>query len=113
MIAPSELHFLLDQHGALIVYQQKDASWAGALAFSSELRAQEFLSRTKLEASEIAAIATADADAIAALIQSLKPRAVRNLLLDLDYQTGRCTRIEFDGLALGAAVEHQFEPPHH
>jgi len=107
----NELHFLLDQRGSLIVYQENTASWVGALAFSSEERARQFLRDSKLDASEIAAIDTGDPDALAALIGSLKPRAVRNLLLDLDYRTGHCTRIEFDGVGLGAPLEHQFKPP--
>jgi hypothetical protein len=108
---PTELHFLLDRAGALIVFQEKDASWAGVLAFSSEARAREFLRQSNLEAEEIAAIASGDRAGIAQLIMLVKPRAVRNLLLDLDYATGKCIRVEFEGDALGAAVEHQFSAP--
>ncbi|HXW84796.1 MAG TPA: hypothetical protein VEJ86_10355 [Candidatus Binataceae bacterium] len=109
-LAHTELHFLLDDQGSLIVYQESGAPWAGVLAFSSEPRAREFLRQSNLAAAEIAAIATSDRDAIAELIKNLKPRAIRNLLLDLDYRTGRCTRVEFEGEALGAAADHQFEP---
>jgi hypothetical protein len=108
---PTELHFLLDSGGALIVFQEKEASWAGVLAFSSEARAREFLRQSNLEAAEIAAIASGDRAGIAQLIMLVKPRAVRNLLLDLDYATGKCIRVEFQGDALGAAVEHQFTLP--
>lgn len=109
---PSELHFLLDSAGALIVFQETDASWTGVLAFSSEARAREFLRQSNLDAAEIAAIATGDRAGIAQLIALVKRRAVRNLLLDLDYATGACTRIEFEGDALGRASDHQFSPPH-
>jgi hypothetical protein len=108
---PSELHFLLDGAGALIVFQEKDASWAGVLAFSSEDRAREFLRQSKLEAAEIAAIATGDRAGVAQLIALVKRRAVRNLLLDLDYATGKCIRVEFQGDALGGGASHQFSLP--
>jgi hypothetical protein len=108
---PTELHFLLDRAGALIVFQEKEASWAGVLAFSSEPRAREFLRQSNLEAEEIAAIATGDRAGIAQLITLVKPRAVRNLLLDLDYASGKCIRVEFEGDQLGAAVAHQFSLP--
>jgi hypothetical protein len=110
-IGVSELWFLLDAAGALIVYQQTGASWAGVLAFSSEERAREFCRASNLEVAEVASIAAGDASAVASLIASVKRRAVRNLLLDLDYRTGACTRIEFDGDALGAATAYQFAPP--
>jgi hypothetical protein len=109
---PTELHFLLDRAGALIVFQEKEASWAGVLAFSSESRAREFLRQSNLEAEEIASIATGDRAGIAQLITLVKPRAVRNLLLDLDYASGKCIRVEFQGDALGAAAQHQFSSPH-
>jgi hypothetical protein len=106
-----ELNFLLDDAGALIAYQEKGASWAGVLAFSTEERAREFCRQSHVDASEVAAIATDDREAVARLITDVKRRAIRNLLLDLDYRTGKCTRIEFDGDGLGAAAEHQFAPP--
>jgi hypothetical protein len=108
---PDELHFLLDSAGALIVFQEKEASWAGVLAFSSEERAREFLRQSDLEAAEIAAIASGDRAGIAQLVAMVKRRAIRNLLLDLDYTSGKCTRIEFAGDALGSATEHQFSLP--
>jgi hypothetical protein len=105
-----ELYFLLDSEGALIVFQEKGASWSGVLAFSSEEKAREFCARSNLDASEIAAIASSDREAVASIVKSLKPRAVRNLLLDLDYKTGICTQIEFVGESLGAENERRFNP---
>ena len=110
---PNEIHLLLDSAGALIVFQEKGASWAGVLAFSSEDKAREFCRVSNLDAAEVAAISTADRDAVATLIASIKRRAIRNLLLDLDYKTGACTQIDFDGDSLGAASPRQFTPPNH
>ena len=110
---PQELHLLLDSAGALIVFQEKGAAWAGVLAFSAEDRAREFCRISNLDAAEVAAISTADSDAVAALIASIKRRAIRNLLLDLDYQTGACTQIDFEGDTFGAATPRQFTPAVH
>jgi hypothetical protein len=105
-----ELFFLLDSEGALIVFQEKGANWAGVLAFSNEEKAREFCRVSNLDAAEVAAISTTDRDAVAALVNSVKPRAIRNLLFDLDYKTGACTQIEFEGDALGASSARQFSP---
>jgi hypothetical protein len=110
---PSEIHLLLDSAGALIVFQEKGATWAGVLAFSSEDKAREFCRTSNLDAAEIAAISTADSDAVASLIASIKRRAIRNLLLDLDYKTGLCTQIDFVGDAFGDATSRQFASPAH
>jgi hypothetical protein len=110
---PEEIHLLLDSSGALIVFQEKGASWAGVLAFSSEDNARQFCRISNLDAAEVAAISTSDALAVAGLIASIKRRAIRNLLLDLDYKTGACTQIDFDGDLLGAATPRQFIPPAH
>ena len=110
---PKELHLLLDSAGALIVFQEKGAAWAGVLAFSSEDKAREFCRTSNLDAAEVAAISTADPDAVATLIGSIKRRAIRNVLLDLDYKTGACTQIDFDGNLFRAAVPRQFTPPDH
>jgi hypothetical protein len=107
---PAELHFLLDRDGSLIVFQEKGASWAGLLAFSTESLARSFCDRSRLDVAEIVSIASADVDSLARLIADVKRRAVRNLLFDLDYATGRCTRVEFDGDRLGSATGHQFTP---
>ncbi|HKV53131.1 MAG TPA: hypothetical protein VJN94_00690 [Candidatus Binataceae bacterium] len=110
-----ELYFLLDRGGAIVAYQEKEQSWAGALAFSSEELAQKFLTASNLEASEIAAIDAEDREALGGLVATLKRRPIRYLLLDLDYQSGKCRQIDFDGDGLGAARERQFVAahPHH
>ncbi|HJU27903.1 MAG TPA: hypothetical protein VJ718_01970, partial [Candidatus Binataceae bacterium] len=92
-----ELHFLLDADGAFIAYQEKDQSWAGALAFSSEERAREFTALSRLDAAEVVAVALEDEANVAALIAALKRRPIRYLLLDLDYHTGKCRQVDFDG----------------
>jgi len=110
---PQEIHLLLDSAGALIVFQEKGAPWAGVLAFSSEDKAREFCRASNLDAAEVGAVSTGDAEAVAGLIGSIKRRAIRNLLLDLDYQTGVCTQIDFEGDSFGGATPRQFTPPHH
>jgi hypothetical protein len=110
---PKELHLLLDSAGALIVFQEKGAPWAGVLAFSNEDKAREFCRVSNLDAAEVAAISTADPQAVAGLVASIKRRAIRNLLLDLDYKTGACTQIDFKGDSFGHAAPRQFTPPAH
>jgi len=110
---PKEFHFLLDSSGALIVFQETGSSWANVLAFSTENRAREFIRQSKLEVAEIAAIAASDRDEMAKLIRSVKPRAVRNLLLDLDYASGDCLAVEFEGEALGIARDYRLSPGAH
>ncbi len=105
-----EIYFLLDGVGSLVVYQQKDTSWLGVLAFSSEAKAREFAIASKLEISDVVAITASDAASIAGLIAQVKKRLARNLLLDLDYQGGHCSVIEFEGDRLGAAREWQLTP---
>jgi hypothetical protein len=107
-----ELYFLLDASGALIAFQEKDQSWAGALAFSSEERARTFVAQSRLDAAEIASIATSDRDSVAALIASIKRRPIRYLLLDLDYRTGACRQVDFAGDGFGAIRERQFPAAH-
>ena len=106
----AEIYFLLDGAGALVVYQEKDTSWLGVLAFSSEVNAREFVDASKLDVSEVAAIAASDAESIAGLIAQVKKRMVRNLLLDLNYISGECTVIEFEGDRLGPTRSWRFEP---
>jgi hypothetical protein len=106
-----ELYFLFDRAGALVAYQEKEASWAGVLAFSSEDEARKFLRESGSEAHEIAALPTVDSSSIAALIRQVKSRAVRYLLLDLDYRSGRCIQVEFEGDGFGETRERQFVPP--
>jgi hypothetical protein len=105
-----EIHLLLDAAGALIVFQEKGAPWAGVLAFTSEDKARDFCRQSNLDAAEIGAISTDDREAVSALVNSIKRRAVRNLLLDLDYKTGTCTQIDFDGDSFGAETARQFTP---
>jgi hypothetical protein len=112
-LAAKELHLLLDAAGALIVYQEEGAHWAGVLGFSSEARAREFVAASHLDAAETAAIDPADAAQVASLIEAVKRRAVRYLLLDLAWRTGECVQVEFDGLGFGAARERRFTPHQH
>lgn len=111
-LALKELHFLLDAGGALIAFQEKDQSWAGALAFSSEELARRFIELSRLEVAEIASISTDDRESVAALIAALKRRPIRYALLDLDYHSGRCQQVDFEGDAFGAATERQFVAEH-
>ena len=108
----SEIHFLLDGGGSIVVYQEKDTSWLGVLAFGSEAKARAFADASKLEVSDIVAIHASDAESIAALIAQVKKRLVRNLLLDLDYASGDCTIVEFEGDRLGPTRSWRFEPRH-
>jgi hypothetical protein len=108
MALARELHFLLDREGALIAFQEKDHSWAGALAFSTEDAARRLAAQSNLEAAEIVALDTADHSSVAALIGTLKRRPIRYLLLDLDYQTGQCSQVDFEGDSFGAITSRQF-----
>jgi hypothetical protein len=108
----SEIYFLLDGGGSLVVYQEKDTSWLGVLAFSSETNARAFVEASKLDVSDVVAIATSDKASIAGLIAQVKKRLVRNLLLDLDFATGECTIVEFDGDHFGPTRRWRFEPRH-
>ena len=113
MTDPKEFHFLLDSTGALILFQETGSPWANLLAFSTENRAREFIRQSRLEVAEIAAIAASDRGEMAKLIRSVKPRAVRNLLLDLDYASGDCRAVEFEGDALGIARDYRLNPAAH
>jgi hypothetical protein len=106
----SELHLLLDAAGALIVFQEEGTSWAGILGFSSEERARRFVATSHLEVAEIATIDPVDPEQVASLINAAKRRALRYLLLDLDWQSGECRQVEFEGNAFGAASERRFAP---
>jgi hypothetical protein len=111
-LALKDLHFLLDAEGALIAFQEKEQSWAGALAFSSEELARRFIALSHLDVAEIASLATDDRTSIAALIAAMKRRPIRYALLDLDYHTGRCMQIDFEGDGFGEATERQFVAAH-
>ena len=110
MPALPALHFLLNADGSLIVFQETGASWAGALAFSTAELARSFAAASRLEVAEIATLETADEAALGELIRALKKRPVRCLLLDLDYKSGECQLIEFEGEHLGPRRPHRFTP---
>jgi hypothetical protein len=109
----SELHLLLDAAGALVAYQEEGTSWAGVLGFSSEARARQFVAASQLEAAEIATIDPADAEQVASLINAAKRSAMRYLLLDLDWQSGECKQVQFNGSAFGEVSERRFTPRKH
>ena len=109
----AELYFLLDRDGSIIAFQEKDQSWAGALAFSSEDLARRFVGTSRLEVAEVAAVALDDRASLTALIMALKKRPIRYLLLDLDYATGACRQIDFAGDGLGAVKARQFVAHRH
>ena len=111
-IGCNELYFLLDAEGAIIAYQEKEQSWAGALTFSSEELARDFLQASHLAVAEIVAIDAEDRTNLRALIATLKRRPIRYLLLDLDYKTGACRQVEFENDALGTVRERQFTARH-
>jgi hypothetical protein len=107
-----ELYFLLDADGAIVAYQEKEQSWAGALAFSNEHMARNFLRASRLEAAEIVAVNAQDRMNLRALITALKRRPIRYLLLDLDYHSGACRQVDFEGDGLGGVRERQFVASH-
>jgi hypothetical protein len=109
-----QLNLLLDAAGALIVYQQKGTYWAGVLGFSSHERAREFVGASNLDVAEIGVIDPADPAQVGSLVESVKRRAIRYLLLDLDWRTGQCLQVDFEGDGFGASREYRFAPdPHH
>ena len=103
-----ELFFLLDREGAIVAFQEQEQPWAGALAFSSEESARDFLRVSHVDAAEIVALDPNDRANLGTLITALKRRPIRYLLLDLDYQTGTCRQVDFEGDELGATRERQF-----
>lgn len=105
-----EIFFLLDDAGSIVVYEEKHTSWLGVLAFSNEALARDFVGASNLAISDVVAISSSDAASIAGLIAQVKKRAVRNLLLDLDFKTGNCTIVEFEGDRLGPTRQWQFTP---
>lgn len=111
-IGCQELYFLLDADGAIVAYQEKEQSWAGTLAFSSEDLARNFLRASHLEVAEIVTVDIEDRPNLRTLISTLKRRSIRYLLLDLNYQTGACRQVDFEGDGLGATHERQFVATH-
>lgn len=108
-----QLYLLLKHDGGLVAFQESEAPWAGVLGFTSEQRAREFCRLSGLERCEIAAIDTGDHSSVSALIAQVKTRAIRYLLLDLDYHDSRCTQVEFEGDRFGASHERHFKPRAH
>jgi hypothetical protein len=111
-IGCKELYFLLDKDGAVVAYQEKEQPWAGALAFSSEELAKDFLQTNHLDVAEIVAIDAEDRANLRTLIAALKRRPIRYLLLDLNYRTGTCRQVDFEGDNLGTVRERQFVATH-
>jgi len=109
----NQLNVLLDAAGALIVYQQKGTYWVGVLGFSSHERARAFVDASNLEVAEIGVIDPADPAQVASFVEAVKQRAIRYLLLDLDWRTGQCLQVEFEGNGFGAIREHRFAPDSH
>ena len=109
----TELNLLLDSEGSVIAFQEKDQSWAGALAFSTEENALNFVKASHLEVAEVAAVDLADRASVATLVTALKRRPIRHLLLDLDYHTGACRQVDFAGDGLGEVRARQFSAEHH
>jgi hypothetical protein len=107
-----ELYFLLDTDGAIVGFQEKEQSWAGALGFSSEQLARNFLQASHLDAAEIVAIDMNDRPNLRMLITTLKRRPIRYLLLDLDYHLGTCQQVDFEGDGLGEIRERRFVAAH-
>lgn len=100
----------------MVAYQEKEAPWAGVLAFSSEELARRFWRESGCQAREVAALPVADRAAVGSLIRQVKGRAIRCLFLDLDYRRGICLQVEFEGEDFGEAREKRFTtttpPPH-
>jgi hypothetical protein len=103
-----ELYFLLDAEGAIVAYQEKEQSWAGALAFSNEQLARNFLDASHLDVAEIVTLDIEDHANLQTFITTLKRRPIRYLLLDLDYRTGACRQVDFEGEGLGQVRERRF-----
>ncbi len=108
-----DLYFLLDRNGALLAFREHVAPWAALVAFSSEEAARRFCADSGSDGCEIVTVAAGDTDSLRAIINQVKPRGIRYLLLDLDYRRGNCTRYEFEGDWFGASRPHQFRPESH
>jgi hypothetical protein len=106
----SELCFLADESGSLIGYQETGASWTSLLAFSSEQKALQFRRDSGLSKCAVLALDLSDTSNLQALIAQVKRRAVRSLLLDLDFHSGRCSEVGFIGKSLTAPIDRQLTP---
>jgi hypothetical protein len=108
-----DLYFLLDRNGALVAYREHVAPWAAVVAFSRAEAAQRFCRDSGGEDCEIVAVAAGDESSLSSIINQVKGRGIRYLLLDLDYRRGECTRYEFEGDWFGPSTSHQFRPASH
>jgi len=108
-----DLYFLLDRNGALLAFREHVAPWAAVVAFSSEAGAARFSRDSSSDGCEIAAVEAGDESSLRAIINQVKSRGIRYLLLDLDYRRGDCTRYEFEGDWFGPSQPHQFRPAQH
>jgi hypothetical protein len=108
-----ELYFLLDRGGGLVAYRENVAPWAGVVAFTSEDKALAFNRESACEGCEVVAVAASDEPSLRSIINQVKSRGIRYLLLDLDYRRGDCIRYEFEGDWLGSFKPHQFRPAGH
>jgi hypothetical protein len=110
--AGGDLYFLLDRNGALVAYRENVAPWAAVVAFSSEDEVSRFRRESGCDA-EIVAVAHGDEASLRSMINQMKNRGIRYLLLDLDYRRGNCTRYEFEGDWFGGSRPYQFRPAQH
>lgn len=108
-----DLYFLLDRDGALLAFREHVAPWAAVVAFSSEDAAARFCRDSGSAGCEIAQVAAGDDSSLRSIINQVKSRGIRYLLLDLDYRRGDCVRYEFEGDWFGASKPHQFRPAQH
>ena len=108
--SPTELHFLLRPDGSLVAYQEEASSWAAVVAFSSIDLAATFCRDSGINDAQIAAIDPDDSQSIAALVGQIKKRAIRFILLDLNYRSGRGVRIQLEADHLGAHSDYQVTP---
>jgi hypothetical protein len=108
-----DLYFLLDRNGALVAYREHVAPWASVVAFSSPDAAARFCQDSGGDGCEIVSVAAGDDASLRSIINQVKSRGIRYLLLDLDYRRGDCTRYEFEGEWFGPSRAHQFRPAGH
>jgi|GEM_PF-2592256 hypothetical protein len=111
--ASPELYFLLDRNGGLVAFRENLAPWAGLLAFSSDERARQFCRASGAQEAEIVAVATSDEASLSAIINQVKPKGIRYLLLDLNYADGSCVRYEFEHDGFGPCAPFRFQRPSH
>jgi hypothetical protein len=106
----TELHFLLRPDGSLVAYREDGSSWAAIVAFSSADLASTFCRDSGINDAQIAAVDPTDSQSIAALVGQIKMSAIRFILLDLDYRSGRSVRIQLEADRLGERSDYQVTP---